>query len=250
MFKLSKSLSFSTAERVAGLESAIKDLEFQLTEQEESASSVIAKWQESCNALEEKNAELLSSLESFGPGEVISKEALLELQNRLRQTEEALAKAKENLRDDDDVVLHWQGAYSSLRGMSGQYSRVHTALTLVLIRGVATSERVAQLETASKDFVTQMGQQEEEAKAAISKWQESCSTLEAASQQLSQELEASHDREHALGVQLQETQKELESAKASLKEDEESLAKWQGELIIDGRKTAFAIKCLFFHFHL
>ena len=103
-----------TLERVAGLESAVKDMECQLREQEENASSVIAKWQESCNALEEKNAELLSALESFGPGEdeVISREALKELQERLHETEAALAKARESLKEDDDVVLRWQGELS------------------------------------------------------------------------------------------------------------------------------------------
>lgn len=86
-------------------------MELQLREQEESASKVIAKWQESCIALEEKNAELLGALESFGPGEeeLISREALLALQERLKETEAALAKAKESLKDDDDVVLRWQG---------------------------------------------------------------------------------------------------------------------------------------------
>lgn len=85
-------------------------MELQLREQEESANTVIAKWQESCNALEEKNAELLSGLESFGPGEG-HREALVEVQQRLQDTEGALAKARDSLRNDDDVVLRWQGKY-------------------------------------------------------------------------------------------------------------------------------------------
>lgn len=191
--------------RVAGLESAIGDMEVQLREQEENASAVIAKWQDSCNALEEKNAELLSSLESFGPGEPISIEGLLALQERLRETESALAKAKDDLKDDDDVVLRWQ-------------------------------ERVAELEAASKEFATQMGQQEEDAKIAITKWQESCNALVEQSQKLTEQLEASHEKEVLLGSQLQETQKELEDAKASLRDDEISLAKWQ-ERVSDLEKT-------------
>lgn len=101
----------SMLERVAGLESAVKDMELQLSEQEESANTVITKWQESCNALEEKNSELLSRMESFGPGEdeMVSREALLALEHRLQETEAALVLAKENLKDDDDVVLKWQG---------------------------------------------------------------------------------------------------------------------------------------------
>jgi hypothetical protein len=98
-------------ERVAELESINKDLEVQLTEQGENANRVIAKWQESCNALEEKNAQLLGALESCGVGEegVISQEALTALQERLRDTERSLAKAREDMKEDDDAVLRWQG---------------------------------------------------------------------------------------------------------------------------------------------
>lgn len=78
-------------------------------------------------------------------------------------------------------------------------------------------------------MAAQMGKQEEEAKEAIAKWQESCNALEEQSENLVQQLEASHDKEHRLGAQLQDTQKELEEAKTRLREDEESLAKWQGE---------------------
>ena len=83
----------------------------QLTEQEENANTVIAKWQESCNSLEEKNAQLLSALESCGVGEegVIGQEALVALQERLRVIEGELARAREDMKEDDDAVLRWQG---------------------------------------------------------------------------------------------------------------------------------------------
>ncbi|CAB9510979.1 Inherit from KOG: Kinesin family member [Seminavis robusta] len=148
-------------ERVAGLESAIKDMEIQLTEQEENATTVIAKWQESCNALEEKNAELLSALESCGVGEegVISREALALLHERLRETEASLASARAHMKDDDDVVLRWQ-------------------------------ERVAELEAAGKEFDSQLSQQELEAKTAIAQWQESCTSL----QEQNTELLSKHEQ--------------------------------------------------------
>lgn len=76
---------------------------------------------------------------------------------------------------------------------------------------------------------TQMAKQEDDARNAIVKWQESCTTLEEQSDNLRHQLEASHEKEHQLGSQLQEAQKDLEEAKASLQEDEESLTKWQGE---------------------
>lgn len=91
------------------------------------------------------------------------------------------------------------------------------------------AERVAELESASKEMAAQMGQQEVEAKSVIAKWQESCTELEEQSKDLGQQLEASHEKEHQLGARLHETQKALEDAKASLKEDEDSLAKWQGK---------------------
>ena len=78
-------------------------------------------------------------------------------------------------------------------------------------------------------MAAQLGKQEEEAKEAIAKWQESFSALEEKSENLVEQLEASHDKEQQLGAQLQDTQKQLEEARNRLREDEESLAKWQGE---------------------
>jgi len=94
-------------ERVAELESAVKDLEVQLSEQEENANSAILKWQESCNSLEEKNSQLVSSLESFGGGD--ESDALALLQAQLHEAHKALTDARENMKDDDNAVLHWQG---------------------------------------------------------------------------------------------------------------------------------------------
>lgn len=84
----------------------------QLTEQEEHATTAISRWQESCNSLEEKNAELLRSLESFGGNdEDVSPEAFAALRALLEERERALADAEANRRDDGDVVLRWQGRF-------------------------------------------------------------------------------------------------------------------------------------------
>lgn len=104
------------AERVAELDALVKDLEIQLAEQEESANTVIAKWQESCTALEEKNTELTQSLAAAGGAlqasgnneQQASSGILAELQKDLEQTKAALATAQEKLEDDDSVVVKWE----------------------------------------------------------------------------------------------------------------------------------------------
>ena len=97
-------------EQVAELETVVKDLKVQLSEQEENAEAVITKWQESCNSLEEKNSELLHSLESSGGVEGgISNDAFKALQGKLEEAEKALADARDTLGDDGDALLRWQG---------------------------------------------------------------------------------------------------------------------------------------------
>lgn len=91
-------------EQVAELESVVKDLKVELSEQEENAEGVIKKWQESCSALEEKNSELLDSLESS-----VGADALNALQAKLAETEKALADAKDALGEDGSVLRQWQG---------------------------------------------------------------------------------------------------------------------------------------------
>lgn len=97
-------------ERVAELELRVKDMEAQLSEQEVEANTAITKWQESCAALEEKNTELMKSLEASGEDDQeVSHESIASLEAKLKETETALAEARESLTDDGDVVLMWQG---------------------------------------------------------------------------------------------------------------------------------------------
>jgi hypothetical protein len=212
------------------LESTVKDLQVQLTEQEESANVVIAKWQESCNALEEKNGQLLSALESCGVGDegVISQEALTALQERLRETERALARAREDMKEDDDAVLRWQGM--RLRTSTRLWNVGRVAAQLTVGNLFASTERVAQLESAGEEFLLQISQQELEAKVVIAKWQESCTGLEKQNTELVTRLEVSAEHQGKLQVELQETHQTLNDAKARLREDEDVVAKWQGTL--------------------
>lgn len=98
-------------------------MKIELSEQEENAEEVIKKWQESCNALEEKNNELLQSLESSGSADgEFKSDVLSELQAKLAETEKSLADARDALGNDDDILLQWQGesnfaSYRSLLSM-------------------------------------------------------------------------------------------------------------------------------------
>lgn len=89
---------------------------------------------------------------------------------------------------------------------------------------------MSELEEAVKDLETQLGQQEEETKAVIAKWQTTCTALEEQNQNFKSQLQASTENGEALEVQLQEARNGLEEAEKKSKEDEEVLANWQGEL--------------------
>lgn len=72
-----------------------------------------------------------------------------------------------------------------------------------------------------KDLEAQLSQQEEETKTVITKWQQSCAALEEQNKDLNQKL--------------QETKKGLDEAESKIKEDEDVVAKWQGELCCIGQ---------------
>ena len=107
-----------STERVAELESIVKDLEVQLAEQDEAANGVIEQWQASYTALEAKNSELLLSLDasSGSTGEGRSSDRTedikgtnVALQQELEQTKATLAEVEAKLLDDDNVVVKWEG---------------------------------------------------------------------------------------------------------------------------------------------
>lgn len=101
----------------------MKELDLQLTEQEESANAAIAQWQESFTALEEKNVELMQALETSGgsnegnpiSGHESSQESIAALNADLETTKTALAEAEAKLAEDDLVVVKWEGKGVGIR---------------------------------------------------------------------------------------------------------------------------------------
>jgi chromosome segregation ATPase len=102
----------------------VKSLEGQLEEQSSEADNAITQWQESYTALEVRSSELESQLETLTKEneELLSSErasTALELEelrsekerleNELRDENDALSAAKQNLDQDVDVVHEWEG---------------------------------------------------------------------------------------------------------------------------------------------
>jgi chromosome segregation ATPase len=102
----------------------VNSLEGQLEEQSSEADNAITQWQESYTALEVRSSELEIQLETLAKEneELLSSErasTTLELEelrsekerleNELRDENEALSAAKQNLDQDVDVVHEWEG---------------------------------------------------------------------------------------------------------------------------------------------
>jgi chromosome segregation ATPase len=102
----------------------VKSLEGQLEEQSSEADNAITQWQESYTALEVRSSELESQLETLTkekeemlnadrPSSSLGFEELRSDKERfekeLRDTDEPLGAAKENLDQDVDVVHEWEG---------------------------------------------------------------------------------------------------------------------------------------------
>jgi chromosome segregation ATPase len=117
-------LAVFIAGRVAELEATVNSLEGQLEEQSSEADNAITQWQESYTALEVRSSELESQLETLTKEneELLSSErasTALELEelrsekerleNELRDENDALSAAKQNLDQDVDVVHEWEG---------------------------------------------------------------------------------------------------------------------------------------------
>lgn len=107
-------MHFLCVERVTELDAVVKDLETQLSEQEEEANSAIAVWQENWTALEERNAELVESMEIANEqSEKLKHEAVSAVTQKLNETETALAAAKEELAGADENTAKLQGKLTS-----------------------------------------------------------------------------------------------------------------------------------------
>jgi chromosome segregation ATPase len=118
---------FPDADQVAELETTIESLESQLEEQSSAADNVISEWQESYSALEVRSSELETQLETLRqekqelsnaersisvPGQSAAFEELRSqkerLENELRQLDEALSAARQDLQDAEDAQ-EWEG---------------------------------------------------------------------------------------------------------------------------------------------
>jgi hypothetical protein len=94
-------------------------LEEQLEEQSSDADNAIAQWQESYTALEVRSSEFEAQIETLTKeNEERSNNTLVveelrseksRLEQELRETDEALASARENLNEDADAVHEWEG---------------------------------------------------------------------------------------------------------------------------------------------
>jgi capsule polysaccharide export protein KpsE/RkpR len=120
-------LPFPDADQIAELESTIESLEGQLEEQSSAADNVISEWQESYTALEVRSSELETQLETLTqekeevlntersisvPGQSAAFEELRSekelLEQELRQRDEALVAAQQDLQDAE-VAQEWEG---------------------------------------------------------------------------------------------------------------------------------------------
>jgi chromosome segregation ATPase len=115
---------FLVTDQVAELESTIERLKGQSEEESSAADDAISQWQESYTELEVRNSELESQLETLTkekdellnterPSIVLGVEELRSekdrLEQELRERDEALAAAREDLNQDAEVVHEWEG---------------------------------------------------------------------------------------------------------------------------------------------
>jgi predicted RNase H-like nuclease (RuvC/YqgF family) len=94
-------------------------LEEQLEEQSSDADNAISQWQESYTALEVRSSEFEAQIEALTkekeerPSNTLVVEELRSeksrLEQELRERDEALASARENLIEDADAVHEWEG---------------------------------------------------------------------------------------------------------------------------------------------
>jgi chromosome segregation ATPase len=117
---------FFVTDQVAELESTIESLESQLKEQSSEAENAILQWQKSYTTLEVRSSELETQLETLtkekeelfntqsSSNGLEFEELRLEkdrLEQELKDRDEALAAAKEDLNQDAEVVHEWEGMF-------------------------------------------------------------------------------------------------------------------------------------------
>jgi chromosome segregation ATPase len=108
---------FFVTDQVAELESTIKSLESQLEEQSSEADNAISEWHGRSSELEKQLETLTKEKEELLNTERSSSTLAFEelrsekdrLEQELRERDEALAAAREDLNQDAEVVHEWEG---------------------------------------------------------------------------------------------------------------------------------------------
>ena len=105
----------SSSERVTELETLVQDLETQLSEQEEEATTAIGVWQQSYTTLEKTNEELSEEIEATkGELQKLKEQDIPTLQRQLEDSQAALGAATEQTLNKDKVTMQLKGAESNI----------------------------------------------------------------------------------------------------------------------------------------
>lgn len=97
------------ADQIAELQSNLDNLQAQFSDQEAEANEAIAKWQESCEALDATNSDLSQSLEAARNEKIEADKTIESIQNQLREVGSDLVEAKAKLELDEHALKERQG---------------------------------------------------------------------------------------------------------------------------------------------
>lgn len=126
---LHRSCCYFSQDRVSELETAMRDMETRLEQQEEEANAVIDNWQESCTASEEKcsrletelaaakqdlDASLVAQGEGEGKGNSFSSDCLQQTSADVSSQDHAqppFGEGRDHLDPKNDVIQQWEGMF-------------------------------------------------------------------------------------------------------------------------------------------
>lgn len=108
----------------------MSELELALKDSDEEAQNTISKWQESHTALEEKNAELLSSIETYKADldeaqNAIAKwqESYTLIEGNNAELESSLETSTANLEKAQSAIANWQASHNALEEKNAELQR-------------------------------------------------------------------------------------------------------------------------------
>lgn len=235
-------------ERQAELEAAVSDLEQQLVEQENEASMVIAQWEARCEAFEAEIVQFKEQADAFealkataeqlqtrlNNQEMEASNKISRLQERCALTEESNAKLTDEANVLKSRVVELEAAVNGLesklfeqeketREAIAQWERScrgfekENAELREEIASMSSADMLADLEATVKELEGRLVEQENEANAALSQWEERCLALENEIAELTDEIST-----------LRSTDK-IEELVANVKELETQLAEQENE---------------------